>query len=73
MINRSLYSKKVGSGVTKIKPGQRVVISAMIACGKCAYCKKDQFNLCDVTNPIKETENTCGMSQYPIIALTIQI
>jgi len=50
----------VGSSITKFKPGDRVVISAVIACGECEYCKQEMFSLCDRTNPSKEMEDMYG-------------
>ena len=42
----------VGSGVTSIKVGQRVVIPAIIGCGACQFCRKGLFAQCDVANPM---------------------
>ncbi len=36
----------VGSIVTRIKPGQRVVVSPGISCGQCANCLSGRDNLC---------------------------
>jgi len=36
----------VGSIVTRIKPGQRVVVSPGISCGQCAHCLSGRDNLC---------------------------
>jgi len=36
----------VGSAVTAFKPGDRVLISCVTACGKCAYCRKLMFSHC---------------------------
>ncbi|KDQ09174.1 hypothetical protein BOTBODRAFT_165022 [Botryobasidium botryosum FD-172 SS1] len=41
---------EVGPNVKNLKPGQRVVASFQIACGKCEYCKKNWSSLCDRTN-----------------------
>uniref|UniRef100_A0A8H7XZD4 Uncharacterized protein n=1 Tax=Psilocybe cubensis TaxID=181762 RepID=A0A8H7XZD4_PSICU len=41
---------KVGPNVTHLRPGQRVVASFQIACGKCEYCKKRLSSFCDRTN-----------------------
>jgi threonine dehydrogenase-like Zn-dependent dehydrogenase len=40
----------VGPNVTKFKPGDRVVASFQIACGKCEYCQKKLSSFCDRTN-----------------------
>ncbi|HDS1367003.1 TPA: zinc-dependent alcohol dehydrogenase family protein [Stenotrophomonas maltophilia] len=36
----------VGAGVTAFKPGDRVLISCVSACGKCEYCRKGMFSHC---------------------------
>ncbi|KAI9321781.1 chaperonin 10-like protein [Dichotomocladium elegans] len=41
---------KVGEAVTHVKPGDRVVASFNIACGKCDYCRKKLFTSCEATN-----------------------
>ena len=40
----------VGSGVNKIRKGDRVVIPFVIACGECFYCHLTQFAACETTN-----------------------
>jgi alcohol dehydrogenase len=36
----------VGAAVTAFKPGDRVLISCVSACGKCEYCRKGMFSQC---------------------------
>ncbi|MDQ2683959.1 MAG: glutathione-dependent formaldehyde dehydrogenase [Chloroflexota bacterium] len=43
--------EEVGSAVTKLKRGDRVVVPFTIACGTCYFCQKGLFSLCDTTNP----------------------
>ena len=38
---------ELGEGVTSLKVGQRVGVSAISGCGKCDYCKKGQYTWCD--------------------------
>lgn len=38
---------EVGGKVSTVKVGDRVLIDPTLFCGKCYYCKKGQFNLCD--------------------------
>lgn len=38
--------ERVGSAVTKVKPGDRVVASDIIACGRCWYCQRGQHWNC---------------------------
>jgi threonine dehydrogenase-like Zn-dependent dehydrogenase len=40
----------VGPDVKKFQPGDRVVVSCIIACGVCSYCKSGETSLCDTTN-----------------------
>jgi alcohol dehydrogenase len=37
---------KVGTAVTEFKAGDRVLISCVSACGKCAYCRKQMYSHC---------------------------
>ncbi len=37
---------KVGEGVSRLKIGQRVGVSAIAGCGHCAYCAKGQYTWC---------------------------
>ena len=36
----------VGSAVTALKPGDRVLISCISSCGKCFYCRKQMYSHC---------------------------
>ena len=36
----------IGAGVTVFKPGDRVLISCISACGKCLYCRKQMYSHC---------------------------
>jgi S-(hydroxymethyl)glutathione dehydrogenase/alcohol dehydrogenase len=39
--------ESVGSDVTRVKPGDRVVAAFVPACGECFYCRQGQPYLCD--------------------------
>lgn len=41
---------EVGSSVTKLKKGDRVVVPFDIACGDCWFCKREFYSCCDTTN-----------------------
>src|SRR6186997_1185846 len=41
----------VGSAVTKLKKGDRVVVPFVMACGDCFFCKKELFAGCEKSNP----------------------
>ncbi len=45
---------EVGSAVTKLKKGDRVVVPFVIACGSWFFCTKTLFSCCDTTNPNAE-------------------
>ena len=42
---------EVGSAVSKLRKGDRVVVPFVIACGQCFFCAKKLFACCDTTNP----------------------
>lgn len=48
--------EEVGSAVTKVKKGDRVVVPFTISCGSCFFCKKTLFAACDVSNPPESAE-----------------
>jgi threonine dehydrogenase-like Zn-dependent dehydrogenase len=41
----------VGSSVRNLRPGDRVVVPFNIACGNCCPCARQEFSLCDNSNP----------------------
>ena len=49
------YVEDVGSKVQGVKVGDRVVVSCLIFCGKCRFCKEQEYSLCDkrVTVPFQ--------------------
>ncbi|KAI7900578.1 chaperonin 10-like protein [Cokeromyces recurvatus] len=52
--------EKVGSKVTKFKPGDRVVAAFNIACGKCKFCKEKWFTACEAANNSSVMEKLYG-------------
>jgi threonine dehydrogenase-like Zn-dependent dehydrogenase len=52
--------ESVGSEVSELKVGDRVVVSCVIAEGSCFYCQNGAFSCCDCTNPSKEMEKLYG-------------
>lgn len=38
--------REVGTGVTTLQPGDRVVIAPRLTCGKCSYCRRGLDNQC---------------------------
>ena len=43
--------EEVGSGVTRLKKGDRVVVPFTIACGQCFFCQQGFHPSCEHTNP----------------------
>lgn len=41
----------VGREVASLKPGDRAVVPFTISCGRCFFCEKDLWSLCDNSNP----------------------
>jgi len=42
---------EVGREVKNLRPGDRVVVPFTIACGQCFFCTRQQWSLCDNSNP----------------------
>jgi threonine dehydrogenase-like Zn-dependent dehydrogenase len=42
---------ELGSAVTNVKIGDRVVVPFTISCGNCFFCQRDLWSLCDNSNP----------------------
>ena len=47
---------EIGSEVKTLSKGDRVVVPFPIACGSCHYCNRDEFSLCDNSNPNKKIQ-----------------
>ncbi|HEY0868603.1 MAG TPA: zinc-dependent alcohol dehydrogenase [Fimbriimonas sp.] len=61
---------EVGSEVRELSTGDRVVAAFSIACGGCFHCQRQQFSLCDNSNPSAATtekiygHSPCGIYGY---------
>jgi threonine dehydrogenase-like Zn-dependent dehydrogenase len=61
---------EVGRGVTNLRAGDRVVVPFPIACGRCFFCEREQYSLCENSNPnagMAETmwgHSPCGIFGY---------
>jgi len=54
---------ELGSAVTNLKKGDRVVVPFTMACGSCFFCKKTLYSCCDNSNPnAKIAEEAMGHS-----------
>jgi len=61
---------EVGPLCNKFKVGQRVSISAGIACGDCIFCKSGKWSLCDNSNPSLEQEKLYGYRTSALFGYT---
>jgi len=43
--------EEAGSGVHKVRKGDRVVVPFTISCGECMFCNRQLFAACETTNP----------------------
>lgn len=50
---------EVGSAVTKLKKGDRVVVPFNISCGSCFFCERQFYSCCDTTN--RDSEKAAKM------------
>jgi threonine dehydrogenase-like Zn-dependent dehydrogenase len=55
---------EIGTQVSKLKVGDRVVVPFTIACGSCWFCNHDLYSLCDESNPNSEMASKV-MGQAP--------
>ena len=37
---------RIGTGVSKVREGDRVVVEPVITCGRCYFCQKGEYHLC---------------------------
>jgi len=49
---------KLGSAVSNLKKGDRVVVPFTLACGSCFFCDRELFSCCDKSNPNAAMANT---------------
>ena len=46
------YIEEIGEGVTSVKPGDRVVVSLLAACGECFFCRGGKQYICENKWPL---------------------
>ncbi len=56
----------VGTGNSRLKVGQRVVVPFVIACGQCYFCQQQQFAACDNSNPAETADMSEFLYGYPM-------
>ena len=45
---------EVGAAITGLKKGDRIVVPFTLSCGRCWFCERQLFSLCDNSNPNAE-------------------
>ena len=61
---------EIGSAVTSVKKGDRVITISIIGCGSCEHCQRQDFSCCDNSNPNPSTTDLaygqpcCGIIGY---------
>ena len=55
---------EIGSAVTAFKPGARVLISCITACGKCEYCRRGMYSHCSTGGWILGNEIDGTQAEY---------
>jgi S-(hydroxymethyl)glutathione dehydrogenase/alcohol dehydrogenase len=55
--------EEVGSQVTKLKKGDRVIVPFNVSCGECFFCKHDLTCQCDNSNPHGQNGGFFGYSE----------
>lgn len=56
--------EEVGPAVQNLRRGDRVVVPFTISCGQCFFCKRQEYSLCDTSNPNAEVARKV-MGQSP--------
>lgn len=54
--------EEVGPEVTRVKPGDRVIIPFTVSCGECYFCKNQLESQCDESNENRDTGGYLGYS-----------
>jgi S-(hydroxymethyl)glutathione dehydrogenase/alcohol dehydrogenase len=62
--------QEVGSAVTRVAPGDRVVASFVPACGQCWFCEHDRANLCTRSTDTMMTPRAKRPDGSPAMAFT---
>jgi L-iditol 2-dehydrogenase len=59
---------KVGSGVKKLIPGDKVTLRPQLFCGKCYLCRQGRYNLCEDYKVLGVLGGTSGMASEYFLA-----
>ncbi len=62
---------EVGKGVAKFKPGDKVVVRPLVACGRCPACQAGHFNVCHHINVLGVDTPGCLQGSWTVPAETL--
>jgi L-iditol 2-dehydrogenase len=57
---------EVGPAVTRVKPGDRVLIESVLGCGECEWCHARQYNLCPKLYPTRRASVSRAYAEFVI-------
>jgi L-iditol 2-dehydrogenase len=57
---------EVGEAVTRVAPGDRVVIETVLGCGHCPWCRARRYNLCPDLYPTRTQSVSRAYAEYVI-------
>ena len=60
----------VGAGVSRVKPGDSVIVNPVLYCGQCYYCQRGKQQLCVGNRPLLGFELNGGFAEYVVIRET---
>jgi NDMA-dependent alcohol dehydrogenase len=63
------YVEEVGKGVTTVKPGDPVVLSLLVSCGKCKYCITGRSHMCNAVWPLDTETRMHNMKGQDLVML----
>ncbi len=62
------YVEEIGKGVTTVKTGDSVVVSLLISCGKCYYCRRGLTHMCSAKWPMDTEARLHNKKGQPIMS-----
>jgi len=58
---------ETGGGVTRVVPGDRVVVEPILRCGVCRWCRRGQYNLCAKSGFLGLSGGGGGFAHYVVV------
>ncbi len=58
---------EIGAGVSRVQPGDKVVVEPIYACGTCAPCRQGHYNLCDIIGLHGLSGGGGGFSPFTVV------